>query len=707
MRRALGSLACLVALGVGWAACLPTREEGDTRRLADRQDGGEGATIVGQDGGTPTSDGGDPGDDPHAVAGVDPSHGPFNGGQRVVISGNGFSFKPRVWFGDTEVDAADVVAISQKKIQVNVPPGKPGDVDVRVQAGSDTSTARVLSKAYTYDPFYVEPSTGPTSGGTIVTVHGQGTTWGPGVSVRVGGKECGSLTASATTLTCTTPASTPGAKPVVVTLADGTSATVLDAFTYADSDDGFKGGLSGDKLAGKVRVLAFDGYTGMPLEGATVLVGDTMATALKGKIDANGVALIQDASLTAPVTVTVARKCSQPTTFVAVPVDTVTMYLDPVISPACSPPEGDPPPVGGKPGLGAAATGEIVFNSGPEFKRGPWTNVPAPVGPNEKRVAYLFYGTNDPRQPFVLPAAGSGITEDAPGSLGYGFSASAPIGNIAAYVLVGIEDRSANPAKFTAYGFGVTKGISTKPGQSAKDIVIPITHTLDQAVTVALSPPEPGKTGPDRVQTSVAVSLGNYGFAIFPGAQKTSFLPLAGNLPFVGLPSLTNNLAGSTYVTSALAGTGASVTLPVSVVGKVATTSASQVVTIDGFVGVPTLSSPDPGSTWDGSTYAITQSKGVPADVFVLDVQSGGGLVGWLIAAPGDHPSFKVPDLRKLSAGGLVPGPISVRVSAGFVLTDDAAGGGKFDYGKLRYRHLAPRGWTAYAQDAFYAALPP
>src|SRR5262249_46501622 len=146
--------------------------------------------------------------------------------------------------------------------------------DVKAQIGSDTSTARTLVGAYTYEDFYAEPDTGPTSGGTVVRLLGLGTEWTTGTTVTVDDKPCGSVTvASPTELTCLTPSDTPGAKPITV-MSPGKSSVVRDAFTYADSQNGFVGGLSGAKLAGQLRVLVYDAFSGMPISGAFVLAGD-------------------------------------------------------------------------------------------------------------------------------------------------------------------------------------------------------------------------------------------------------------------------------------------------------------------------------------------------------------------------------------------------------------------------------------------------
>jgi hypothetical protein len=685
------------------AACLPTRPEGDVSRIQDRQDGGESGVVMAVDGGS-TLPGTDAGDDPHGVAGVSPPHGAFSGGQRAIVSGTGFSFHPRVWFGASEVPASDVVAISSKKLQVAVPAGAPGTVDVAVQSGDDASTRRVLPGAYTYDSFYADPTSGPTSGGTVLALHGSGTSWDASTTVTLGGMPCGQLAVkSAVELTCVTPPEPPGSKPLVVT-AGGSVTTVLDGFVYSDSDNGFKGGLSGNKLAGQLKVLAFDSYTGAPLTGALVIAGDSLDTAIKGTIDASGVALLTGTALNQPVTVTVAKDCTQPITFVAVPVDTVTMYMDPVKSTSCGSKSGDPPPVGGKPGDWPTLAGQIQFPSAsPEFQgfaRGPWSLVPDPK-PGEKRVAYIFNMASDPNAAFQLPSQPM-VTEDSPGDSGYQFSLSyVPAGNIDLYALVGLQDASGT---FTAFAFGITKGISTKPGATTTDVAIQIDHTLDQKVTLALDPPGPGPNGPDRVATAVAVSFGAQGYAVFPGAQKTTFLPLGGEVDVLGLPALTGNLAGATYVSAARAATGGSLGLPESVVRKQSTTSASTVVTIDGFVGVPVLGTPKAGSIWDGAGLSLSQTKGTPADLFVYDVESGQGLVGWTIAAPGNVPTFSLPDLRKVK-GGLVPGAITITAAAASITSDTPSGA--FDYGKLRYRHLGTSGWTAYAEDVFHVALAP
>jgi formylglycine-generating enzyme required for sulfatase activity len=77
----------------------------------------------------------------------------------------------------------------------------------------------------------VSPTTGPTAGGTLITLTGTNLTGATGVTV--GGVACTSVhVVNATTVTAVTPAGTVGAKSVAVTTLSGT-ASLAGAFTYA------------------------------------------------------------------------------------------------------------------------------------------------------------------------------------------------------------------------------------------------------------------------------------------------------------------------------------------------------------------------------------------------------------------------------------------------------------------------------------------
>lgn len=681
------------------AACIATSPTG-IHRQTDQDDGGGGSDFDPGDGGPATTTF-DPGnDDPHKTVGCEPAHGPFLGGQRVLVRGKGFGADVRVWFGDTEADPKGAVIVDDTRVQVTAPAGAAGPVDVATQNGEDASTRRALPGGYVYDAVYAVPDEGPTSGGTKIEINGQNTHFGATTVVKIDGKECADLTVqSETTLACTVPAGTPGAKTLQVKTGDETI-LVLDGYNYQDSDNGFKGGLDGEPLAGKLKVLVFDNYTGEAIPGATAIVGTDIQTALLGQADGSGVVLFDDPSLTSPQTVTITGHCHSPTTFVDVPVDTVTVYLDPVLTPACAS-MGDPPPVGGKSSLAGVVQGELVWEGGVEFKKAPWTTVPGPKGPNEKQAAYVFYASTDPTYPFQLPSESSRIGPEADGEVGYQFSAAMAAGNRALYAIAGIEDRSVFPAKFTAYAMGVVKGVPVVPDTLTSNVYISMTKTLDQVLTLDIDGPAPGAKGPDRLRTTLAVQLGNDGFALLPVGQKTPLLPFDGPLPFVGVPSLDVELYGAVFYATARAATGQVAAAPISAVNKILATSTAAPVPVKGFVGIPSLSYPPLNDVWDGTHLSAKYAAGAPVQLSVYDITSNNGLVHWLIAAPFADHDIELPDLSGFmeDQAALPAGPVIISLTGGAFET--------FDYAKLRYRNLRTPGMAAYATDTFAAHIDP
>ncbi len=632
--------------------------------------------------------------DPHAVIGVDPSHGPWKGGQARILRGNGFTKGLRVWFGANEIATKDIIPVDPGRAQVIVPMGLAGPADVKAQIGDDASTARVLNAGYLYEDFYAEPGTGPISGATVVHFIGEGTAWAVGTTVSIDEKPCEPVAVvSPTELTCTVPANSPGAKSVVISAPDKIS-VVRDGFTYANSDNGFKGGLSGAKLAGHLKVLVYDDFSGIPIPGAFILAGDDTDTGLVKFTDGTGVAVFDDPGLGPKRSITIAAKCYEPTTFIDVPVDAVTAFMTPVLSPACAP-EGDPPSVGGHGIAPSVVRGELVWGEDGEFRNAAWHNIPSPIGPHEKLVAYVFRLSSDPSSTFSLPDASQGVRPEIQGTVGFPFRLDTSLGNLTLYALAGIEDRSASPPRFTPYAMGVVRGVSALPGVTTSDIFIPIDIPLDHTVRIAASTPAPGPRGPDRAGFSVAVEVETDGYAILPTSVQSQVLPVSRTLSFVGLPALSGALTGTRYVASALAGTGPLLTAPLSQVGALA--SSSESIDLASFVPVPLLDSPAFGGAWDGRHLSVSFGPSTATiDITVLKLESGGGLVSWQVAAPGGARDFTLPNLgHAFPPGALVPGNVSISVYGAHIEG--------FDYGNARYRDLAPRGFDAYSLDVFPA----
>ena len=635
--------------------------------------------------------------DPHSVLGVDPSHGPFTGGQRALVRGTGFGGDLRIWFAENEVPRDEIVTVSPEQAQVSVPSGNAGPADVTAQNGDDESTRRTLENAYIYDAFHLTPSSGPTSGGTVVTLHGQSTSWDDDIRVFVDLVPCTSVQAvSATELNCTTPSGATGSKAVRVQDGDGNEVDVLDAFTYVDTDDGYRGGLSGDPLGDQLTVIVLDNLTGRVVEGASVVLGDDLGTTRVTAAD--GIVHYDDGEAGASPTVTVAMPCFHPVTFVAVPVDTVTVYLDPVLSPLCAE-EGDPPPVGGVSTSNASIEGQLVWQSAVEFTRMGWTNVPPPTSQGEAYVAYVFRPTGDPTREFSLPHPSKAVTLEADGTVGYSFDLSTSPGNLTLYALAGIENRQVNPPTFVAYAMGLTRGVLTESGGTTSEVFIPMNIPVDHALTLDVEGPAPTARGPDRIHLHLSVNLGEPGFAIFPMSFRSQLLPVTSAVQLVGLPPLIGALQGTEYIITAEAVTGPTGLAPKSVIEQLSRGTSAGVVDVSGFVQVPTLVRPESNDAWDGRDLAVEWAPGGrPVHLAVFDIQSASGLVNWTVATPADHPELRLPPLDELDPElALVPGPVSVIVSLAHIAD--------FNYGTLRFRQLTTRGWLAHSRDTYAARL--
>ena len=171
------------------------------------------------------------------VTKIAPASGPTTGGTSVIITGTNFQPGAQVTFGG--VNAASVtVTDSTSLVAVTPPTSSPGDVAVVVK-NSDGQSVSFSSFSYTLPPpaiNSVSPATGPTSGGTLFTVSGNG--FVAGSTVTIGGRAAGEINVvNATTITAISPlglTSEQAGLPqdVVVTLPDGTHITKTGAFQY-------------------------------------------------------------------------------------------------------------------------------------------------------------------------------------------------------------------------------------------------------------------------------------------------------------------------------------------------------------------------------------------------------------------------------------------------------------------------------------------
>ncbi|WP_246801360.1 IPT/TIG domain-containing protein [Bradyrhizobium genosp. L] len=169
---------------------------------------------------------------PPTVTSISPTAGPVGGGTTVTITGSNFTGATAVMFGGT---SATFTVNTASRITATSPPGA-GTVDVTVTGPGGTSATSAADQfTYTGPPAVtsVSPGTGPSTGGTSVTITGKG--FSGATSIMFGATGATGFTVNSdTSITATSPAGT-GTVDVTVTTPIGTSPTsAADQFNYTN-----------------------------------------------------------------------------------------------------------------------------------------------------------------------------------------------------------------------------------------------------------------------------------------------------------------------------------------------------------------------------------------------------------------------------------------------------------------------------------------
>ena len=171
------------------------------------------------------------------VSSISPSSGPTSGGTTVTISGANFASGATVTFGGTV--AASVTVSSSSQIVAVTPSHLAGSAGVIVQVSGQSSSSSVnfLYNVLTPTVTSVVPNSGPTAGGTTVTITG--TNFLAGALVLFGTAPATNVTVvSATQIQATTPANAAGPANVTVQDPGNVSGSSSGGFTYTSSSSG-------------------------------------------------------------------------------------------------------------------------------------------------------------------------------------------------------------------------------------------------------------------------------------------------------------------------------------------------------------------------------------------------------------------------------------------------------------------------------------
>ena len=171
-----------------------------------------------------------------AITGISPSSGPSAGGTVVTITGTGFLGATSVKFGATSVGVGSI-NIAGTSMTATSPLSSVGTVHVRVLGAPGGTSPAVPADLFTFfttpNITGLDPSSGPTAGGTVVTVFGSG--FSGVTSVTFGGTLVSPSNVSNGSLTVVAPAHAIGVVDIRVATPAGTSPnTSADNYTYAN-----------------------------------------------------------------------------------------------------------------------------------------------------------------------------------------------------------------------------------------------------------------------------------------------------------------------------------------------------------------------------------------------------------------------------------------------------------------------------------------
>jgi hypothetical protein len=167
------------------------------------------------------------------LSSINPSSGPSDGGTTITLSGSNFVSGASVTVDTTKVNPNFVDA---KTLRIVTPAHAAGVVDL-VVTNPDGQAARLRS-AFTYTNSQspaptvnsINPNSGPTSGGTMVTLTGNN--FVSGATVTIGQRQATMVSVTGTQITAITQPGDPGTVNVIVTNPDGQASTLSGGFTY-------------------------------------------------------------------------------------------------------------------------------------------------------------------------------------------------------------------------------------------------------------------------------------------------------------------------------------------------------------------------------------------------------------------------------------------------------------------------------------------
>jgi hypothetical protein len=591
------------------------------------------------------------------VTSVAPSSGTNAGGTTVTITGANFVAGATVTIGG--VAAGSVTVVSATRITATTPnlapvvgPQNVVVTNVDAQSGSLAGGFNALGPQPTLTS--LNPTSGTTGGGTLVTLTG--TNFAAGAAVTFGGTAGTSVTVvSATSITVFTPARSAGAVNVVITNLDGRNATLSNGYTYVTGPtistinpaSGTVGGgtvvtITGSNFASNATV-SFNGNAGtsITVTGTTQITVTTPSSTVVG-----------------PVNVQVTNPPSQSTTSVG-----GYSYLG-----------ANPTVTAVNPGSGPNGGGTTITLTGTNFYPGAAVTV---GGIAAGSITVVSATSITAVTPNLAPAIGpqNVVVTNLDGNSGTGTGVFNALG--AAPTVSGVNAGSGPNGGGTTVTISGTNFVAgatvTIGGQAATSITVLSGNSLratTPSVAPAIGPQAVVVTNIDGLNGSLAGGFN----ALGPLPTVTAITPVQG--PNGGGTTVT--ITGTNFATGATVRFGTSAPVSATFVNSTTLTASTPnvapaqgavnvlVTNIDGRSGTlsngytylgpaPTLSSvaPTTGANTGGNTITLTGTN----FVFGATVTVGGSTAGSVNVVSGTSITCVVPNLST------VAGPVAVVVT--------------------------------------------
>lgn len=642
-----------------------------------------------------------------SIVRLSPSNGPFIGGNRVILRGTGFTDGVQVSFGPGDVQPPDHRVIDDRRLEVIVPAGLVGEVNVRITRGQDSAE---LANGYRYDPISISPTSGSISGGTLIEIVAASAAFEAGDVVRVGNSNCADVTViSETQMTCRTPAGPPDTVDVRIMQAGGTELSSLGAFTYYDSSDPVGGGLGGGQLTGTINITALNAETSEPIDGVFVIVDEDRNGPFQGRTNVQGQVTFSGPGLSGQHNVHLSKECFENTSFVSFDARDVTVFMQYTCPP--------PPSQGGGGGVGRNAAfieGELIFRGPGEFQSGPqlWNDVPEPSN-GWARVAYVFTtwqsissfagDRNNRRNPPPSLGGAARIEEESgdTGENGHLYSILARPAALAVVAMAGLEE--ASTGTFRPYVMGVRRNVLANPAQTVSGADIVMDHPLDRVSEFRLGAlPPPVAAGPDRFRVEAYLDLGGEGVVVRDIGDEDPYQMFDVLGRRVGLSpfrfpfqtALSGNLSDARYRVFAGWYSGDGEDFPATVTITNGLRNVDTTVQLPDFLGIPVVTVPAEFDTIPADRIIRWQAAGENPDFFWLRLIGPDGQPAWSHFVRGDQRQAPMPDLSTIAGVN--------DLETGFVqLVIMSIKMPSFNFDEFSYRFLSDDYWTHYAADVF------